>query len=69
MVLKRWDLRRIGIALLIATCVSITVTLLGMALGLSESTAYGISTVLFFGAFFGLSAVKPRVNTTPSDSR
>jgi hypothetical protein len=66
---KQWDLPRIGIALLIATCVSTTVILLGMALGLSESAAYVVSTILFFGVFMGLSTAKPRGPAAPSDTR
>ena len=50
---KRVNVRLVSVALLPALGVSVVSTVVGMAIGLSESTAERISQILFFPVFLG----------------
>lgn len=50
----RYPFKLVGVALLIATGVSVTVTLVGQSLGLSDTAAERMAAMLFFPVFLGV---------------
>jgi hypothetical protein len=67
---KKVDFKVVGIALLPATGVSITVILLGQLLGLPESTAERISQILFFPIFLAVCNTSGRIHPLkPADGQ